>query len=100
MNTKVYMLLDVAEEQHAYAVQALQNAEGVLAVDTLEGHPNMIVIIEAVDRQQLAELIMAILRSLEYVITDLRFLMTRGENLVTRSFGIKNLQTYIRQMLN
>lgn len=100
MSTRVYLLLDVLEEKFAYAIQTLQNAEGVVAADTLEGHPNIIVIIEAQDRQKLAELMMPVLRSLDHIITDLHLLMTRRESLAPCFFGARNLKSYIEQIMN
>ena len=100
MSTRVYILLDILEEEFPYAIQTLQNAEGVMAADSLEGHPNILVIIEAPDRQKLAELMMPVLRALGHITEDLHLLTTRGETLIPCLFGIRDMQSYIRQMMN
>ncbi len=45
MGARAYMLLDIMEKKSAYAVQILKTIAGVVAADTLEGHPNILVVV-------------------------------------------------------
>jgi hypothetical protein len=78
MNSRVYLLLDILEEKFPYAKRKLQNTRRVAAVDELEGHPNMIVIIEAPDRQQLVEILMPVLESVERITNDVHLLVSQA----------------------
>jgi len=100
LSTRIYILLDILEEEFAFAVQTLQNAEGVMAVDSLEGRPNILVIMVAPDREKLAQLMIPVLRALGNITEDLHLLMSRGETLVPCLFGVRDVGSYIRQMLN
>jgi hypothetical protein len=71
------MLLDIVEGKCARAVQLLRNRVGVVITDTLEGHPDIIVMVEASDRQRLAELMMPVLGSLDGITEDVHLLVTR-----------------------
>ncbi len=79
MNARAYMLLDILEDKFAHAFKILHSVKGVVLADTLEGHPNMIVIVEAADRQRLVELMMPVLSSVDNVTEDLHLLVNRGE---------------------
>jgi hypothetical protein len=100
LSARVYLLLDIREEEFTYALQTLQNAEGVIAADALEGHPNLLIIFEAPGREALVEMMMPLLRSFEHITQDLRLMMTRAPNLVPCYYGIRNMKAYIEQMLN
>jgi hypothetical protein len=79
MSARVYMLLDIQEEKFGYALQMLENIGGVIVMDTLEGHPNVIVVVEAPDRQRLVEMIMPVLGSVDRVTDDVHLLVSQGE---------------------
>jgi hypothetical protein len=79
MSARVYMLLDIREDKYEYALQILQNIEGVIMTDALEGHPNVIAVVEAPDRQRLVEMIMPILGSVDRVTEDVHLLVNQGE---------------------
>jgi hypothetical protein len=81
MNDKVYMLLDILEGKSTPALKVLQTLKGVVA-DALEGHPNTMVIVEAPDRQQLAERVMPVLDLLDSITQDIHLLMKREDALV------------------
>jgi hypothetical protein len=81
MNSRVYLLLDILEDKFPYAKRALQNTRRVKAVDELEGHPNMMVIIEAPDRQQLVEILMPVLESINRVANDVHLLVSQATGL-------------------
>lgn len=84
MSARVYMLLDIREEKHEYALQILQNIGGVIMMDTLEGHPNVIAVVEAPDRQRLVEVIMPVLGSVDRVTEDVHLLVSQGDRPAVR----------------
>jgi len=90
LSARVYLLLDIFEDKFPYAIQTLQNAEGVVAADSLEGHPNILAIVEAPNQQELAEKMIPVLFSLDHIIKDLHLMMTREESLVPCYFCIWN----------
>jgi len=70
------MLLDIVDKGLQYAVQILRSKTGVIQVDRLEGHPNIIVLVEAPNRQALAEVIMPVLDCIGGITEDLQLLVT------------------------
>jgi hypothetical protein len=76
MSSRVYILLDILEDKYVYAQQILDKIPGVVIADTLEGHPNTLVIMEAPDRQKLVELMMPVLGSVDHVTEDLHLLVS------------------------
>ena len=76
MSSRVYILLDILEDKYVYAQQILNKITGVVIADTLEGHPNTMVIMEAPDRQKLVELMMPVLGSVDHVTEDLHLLVS------------------------
>ena len=78
MSSRVYILLDILENKYAYPHEILNKIDGVVIADTLEGHPNTLVIMEAPDRQKLVELMMPVLGSVDNVTEDLHLLVSRA----------------------
>jgi hypothetical protein len=97
MNARVYMLLDILEDKYTYALQILQNLTGVVIADTLEGHPNTLVMVEAPDRQRLVELIMPVLGSVDRVTADLHLLVNREDRLAPRFVDSVGMKSYEKQ---
>ncbi len=79
MSDRVYILLDVIEWQTVQVVQTLKSIAGVRIVDLIEGNPNVIALLEAPDRQRLAETLMQVISSVENVIQDLQLLLACNE---------------------
>jgi hypothetical protein len=77
MSARVYMLLDILEHRYADALQVLKTLAGVVIADTLEGHPNTLVVLEAPDRQRLVELMMPVLGSVDHVTQDVHLLVSQ-----------------------
>jgi hypothetical protein len=77
MSVRVYMLLDIADRSCEYAVQMLRSQAEVILADRLEGYPNIIAIVEAADRQSLAEAVMPVLDCIDGITEDLRLLVTQ-----------------------
>ena len=76
MNAKVYVLLCVKEGKSEQAVETLRNKAGVRLLDTLEGPPDVIMMMQARERRRLAELTVEALASVEDITEDLQLLPT------------------------
>jgi len=74
------MLLDILDKKYTYAMQILKTIPGVITADALEGHPNILVIVEAADRQRLVELMIPVLDSIDYITKDVRLLVNRDNS--------------------
>jgi hypothetical protein len=81
MSARVYMLLDIVEGKSAHAARVLRAREGVVITDVLEGRPDIIVMVEAPDRQRLAEVMMPVLSSIEDITKDVQLLVAREDGL-------------------
>jgi histidinol dehydrogenase len=80
MGAKVYILLDIMGGPSEQVAQALRRRPGVVMVDALEGPPDVIMVVEASDRQKLAELTIQALASVETMTQGLRLLLTQNED--------------------
>jgi len=56
MNDKVYILLDVVDGKTNRVVKTMRKTPGVITVEALEGPPDVILLMEAADRQRLAKI--------------------------------------------
>jgi len=56
MNDRVYVLLDIVDGKAEQVAQALQGSLGVVMADAVEGPPDVVMVIEAPNREQLAKL--------------------------------------------
>jgi hypothetical protein len=74
MNVRAYVLLRLVKGNPALVAQALRHKPGVLMADPLEGPPDVIVVIEAPERQKLADLTVRALSSVETMIENVRLL--------------------------
>jgi hypothetical protein len=81
MSVRAYMLLDIVDRSCEYAVQMLRSRAEVILVDRLEGYPNIIAMVEAADRQSLAEAIMLVLECIDGITENLRLLVTRDNEI-------------------
>lgn len=81
MRVRAYMLLDIVDRSCEYAVQMLRSRAGVVLADRLEGYPNIIAVIEAADRQSLAEAIMPVLDCIDGITENLHLLVTRDNEI-------------------
>ncbi len=78
MSARVYILLDIVHGKSEYVIQALRGKPGVVMADPLEGPPDVIIVVEAPKRQQLAELTIQALASVETMTEGLRLLPAQG----------------------
>ena len=75
MATRVYLLLELVNGTKATVTAALKSMRGITIVDTLEGPPDLITVIEAPSRQKAAECLMGVLDLVEDgVVEDIRVL--------------------------
>ncbi len=81
MKTRVYMLLNISEGKSEQVMQNLLGKPGILVADQLDGSSDIMLIVEASDRQRLAIFIMSILDSIENVTEDVRLLVTRDSTI-------------------
>ena len=65
---RVYVLVDVAGGYQGEVVSLLRCKPGVVMADNVEGQPNVIMVVEAQNRQKLAELTVRALASVETAI--------------------------------
>lgn len=77
MSVRAYMLLDIVDRSCEYAVQMLRSRAEVILADRLEGYPNIIAMVEAADRQSLAEAVMPVLDCIDGITEGLHLLVTR-----------------------
>ena len=55
MGDKVYVLLDIADGKAERVAQVLRESPGVVSADTVEGPPDVVIVMEAPTREQLAK---------------------------------------------
>jgi len=85
MNDRAYILLDIIDGKAEQATEVLRESPGAVAVDTLEGPPDVIVVIEAPNREQLAKLAVEALASVETITEHVCLLPTRDKLNTTTS---------------
>lgn len=71
---RAYLLLHVAEGKSEEVTQVLRHKPGVLIAGPLEGPPDVIAIIEASERRELADLTVRALSSVEELVENVRLL--------------------------
>ena len=77
MSAKVYVLLDLVHGDSTHVAQILREKPGVATVDMLEGPPDIIMVIEATERQKAAQYLMNALDSVDGITENLRVLPVR-----------------------
>ena len=81
MNAKVYVLIDVSPGKSGHVVETLQMKPGVIAVDSIEGPPDVIMIVRAADRQELAKLTIDALITVEGLTEEIKCLPVIEESI-------------------
>lgn len=71
---RVYVLVEVAGGYHNEVVSVLRCKPGVVMADNVEGQSNVIMVVEAQNRQRLAELTVRALASVETAIGGMHLL--------------------------
>ena len=77
MDNRIYILLDIAYGKVEQVTQVLQESPGVVMVDAVEGPPEVIVVVEADEREQLVKLTVQALDSVETAIENVCLLPAR-----------------------
>ena len=77
MSERVYVLLSVVGGQSEEVARTLRSKCGVLATDVLEGPPDVMMVVEARGRQQLARLMSSALASVENMTANMQVLPTQ-----------------------
>jgi len=98
MSARVYMLLDIVDRSCEYAVQMLRSRAEVILADRLEGYPNIIAMVEASDRQSLAEAIMPVLGCIDGITEGLRLLVTQDDEISPGLLTSSNLRPRKRKV--
>ncbi len=81
--TKAYVLLQSVGNNRSQVIKILKRQAGVVAVDPVEGPPDVILVIEAPDRRELASVLMKAMTSVQNMTDGLRLFPTpilRREN--------------------
>ena len=85
MNDKVYVLLDIVDGKAEQVVQVLQEIPGVFIADAVEGPPDVIMVMEAAERQHLAKLTVQALALVETMTEHIHLLPARDRLNTTNS---------------
>jgi hypothetical protein len=78
MSDRAYILLDITDGKIEQALKVLQKSPGIVMADALEGPPDVIIVMEAPERQQLAKLTVQALGSVEAITERVNLLPNRG----------------------
>ena len=73
---RAYVLLTIVDVKSELVAQALRDMPGVVIADPLEGITNLLIMVEASDRLELAELLMPAIAAADGVTEDIRLLIT------------------------
>lgn len=74
--TRAYVLLRAPANHRRQAMRSLKQQEGVVAVDLVEGPPDIVLVIEAPDRRELASVLVKAMSSVESVTYGMELLPT------------------------
>jgi len=77
MSARVYLLLDVLNGESDQVAQNLRGNPGVVIAEPLEGPPDVMAVIEAPDRQKLAQLAIGAISLVEGMTKGVRLLVAR-----------------------
>ncbi len=90
MSARAYLLLNIVQGKSEEAARILRDEVGVVAVDMLEGPPDIIVLIEASGRSTLARLTVRAIASVEALTQDIQLLpacLTMGHDATKENAG-------------
>jgi hypothetical protein len=72
--TKAYVLMDVVDGKCDQVTRTLRGGPGVITVDLLEGPPQVVMVVEASERQRLARLTVQAIAEVEMMTEDIQLL--------------------------
>ena len=87
MSARAYLLLKIVQGKAEEAARLLQDEVGVVAVDVLEGPPDIIVLMEASGRSTLARLTVRVIASVEALTEDIQLLPAQNIHNVCLTMG-------------
>jgi len=77
VSARAYLLLNIVQGKAEEAARLLRDEVGVVAVDMLEGPPDIIALMEASGRSTLARLAVRVIASVEALTEDIQLLPAR-----------------------
>ena len=80
MSARVYILVNIANDNSDQVAQTLHHRPGVVAIDLLEGPPDLLIAMEAPDRDSLAQLTIKVIASMETEVEDMQVLPVRDDS--------------------
>lgn len=92
MGNRAYILLDIVDGRAEQAIKVIRKSAGVVMADALEGPPDVIIVMEAPERQQLAELTVQVLASVE-TMTEHVCLLPTADKFNTATFSKLSLRS-------
>jgi len=78
MGARVYITLEAASGQSDVVLKTLRRRKGVVMVDRLEGKPDVIIALEAMDRPALLSLTTRTLFAVERIVDDVNIFPVRN----------------------
>ena len=79
VSKRIYILLDIVSGKTKQVAKILRTSPGVVMVDALEGPPDVIMLMEATEREQLTEMTMQALDLVKTMIENAYLLPTKHE---------------------
>ncbi len=80
MSSRLYLLLKTVNGHSEEVAQVIRLSPGVITVDLVEGKPDVIAVMEAGDRQELAHQLIQVISCVENAIENARILPTRSDS--------------------
>ena len=77
MSVRAYVILNLVEGSSEYVVDMLRGRKGVVSADWIEGRNDIIAIVEAPDRQKLADAMMPVIGYVDGITEDLHLMVSR-----------------------
>ena len=89
---RVYVLLRTAQDCAGDALLVLRQNAGVVAVDRIEGSPDIVVVMEAADRPRLAKAVIKALASVELMTDSVDLLPVQDGSSAASANRVKTLE--------
>jgi len=78
-SARVYILLDIVRGKSVEVIQSLRNRPGVVIADILEGAPDVLLMLEALNRQELTKLTVETMASVENMTENICLLPVQNQ---------------------
>ena len=80
VSARVYILVNIANDNSDQVAQTLHHRPGAVAIDLLEGPPDLLIAMEAPDRDSLVQLTMKVIALIETDVEDMQVLPVRDDS--------------------